>query len=179
MKILAVMAGSVLAGGVFALTSCQEFPPAYPLPEQRPAFDVFKTHSARMVNMGDTDAESRFVRDISSELDGSWRWSLARPAVRIRVRADQNLKYKIDFTLPDVTFKDTGPVTITFTVNDHVLDRILYTRAGEEHFEKPVPPQWMEAGKDAIVGAEIDKLWTSQRDGKQFGFIITRIGLTQ
>jgi hypothetical protein len=179
MKILAFMAGSVFACSVFALTSCQDLPPAYPVPEQRPAFDNFKTHSARMVNMGDTDAPSRFVRDISPELNGSWRWSLARPAVRIRVRSDQTLKYKIDFTVPDVTFKDTGPVTIAFTVNDHVLDRIRYTTAGGEHFEKPVPPEWIEAGKDAIVGAEIDKLWTSSRDGKQFGFIITRIGLTE
>ncbi len=174
MKILALAAGLVLT-----LASCQEMPPAYPVPEQRPSFEGFKEHSPRVVNMGDADAPLHFVRDISPDLNGSWRWSLARPAVNIRVRTTQKLKYKMDFTLPEVTFKDTGPVTIAFMVNDRVLDRIHYNRFGEQHFEKDVPPEWLIVGEMAIVGAQIDKLWTSKADGAKFGFIITRIGLTE
>ena len=174
MKILAVMAGSVLT-----LSSCQDMPPAYGTPDQRPSFEGFKIHSARVINMGDADAPMHFVRDILPELNGSWRWGLQRPAVKIRVRKETRLKYKIDFSLPEITFKDTGPVTIAFTVNDHVLDRVQYARIGEEHFEKAVPPEWLVVGQEAIVGAEIDKLWTSPRDQHKFGFIITRIGLTE
>jgi hypothetical protein len=174
MKILAFAAGSVLA-----LTSCQDLPLAYAPPDQRPSFEGFKIHSARVINMGDADAPMHFVRDILPELNGSWRWGLQRPAVTIRVRTDSKLKYKIDFSLPEVTFKDTGPVNIAFTVNDHVLDRVRYTRIGEEHFEKEVPPEWLVVGQEAIVGAEIDKLWTSPQDRHKFGFIITRIGLTE
>lgn len=174
MKIYALAAGSVLA-----LTSCQDMPPAYPVPDQRTAFEGFKLHSARVINMGDADAPMHFVRDILPELNGSWRWGVQRPAVSIRVRTNSKLKYKIDFSLPEVTFKDTGPVTIAFTVNDHVLDRIRYTHIGEEHFEKDVPPEWLVVGQEAVVGAEIDKLWTSPQDHAKFGFIITRIGLTE
>jgi hypothetical protein len=174
MKIVAMLAGPVLT-----LISCQDIPPAYPVPEQRPSFEGYKEHSPRLVNMGDADAPRHFVRDISPELNGSWRWSRARPAVSVRVRSDEALKYKIDFTLPEITFKETGPVTIAFLVNDHMLDRLHYTRSGDQHFEKTVPAGWIEVGKEAIVGAEIDKLWTSQKDGARFGFIITRIGLTE
>ena len=174
MKILALPPAVVLM-----LTSCQELPPAYPVPEQRPSFEGFKEHSPRVVNMGDADAPLHFVRDIYPDLNGSWRWSLARPAVSIRVRTTQELKYKMDFALPEVTFKDTGPVTIAFLVNDHVLDRVHYNRFGEQHFEKEVPPEWLVLDEKAVVGAEIDKLWTSKVDGKKFGFIITRIGLTE
>jgi len=174
MKILAWPAGVALT-----LTACQDIPPAYPVPEQRPSFEGFKEHSPRVINMGDADAPRHFVRDIYEELNGSWRWSRERPAVRVLVRSDSKLTYRIDFTLPGVTFKETGPVTIAFLVNDHVLDRVRYERFGDQHFEKAVPAEWIEVGKEAVVGAEIDKVWTSPRDGKKFGFIITRIGLTE
>jgi hypothetical protein len=135
-------------------------------------------HASRIVNMGDPDAPLHFVRDISDGLNGSWRWAQQRPALKIGVRSDENLKYTIDFTLPAVTFKETGPVTMTYTVNGHVLDRVHYTESGAQHFEKPVPAEWLTPGQDAMVGAEIDKVWTSKEDGARLGFILTRMGLT-
>ena len=151
----------------------------YPIPEQRPEVGEAQMPGARVLNMDDPGVTTRFVRDISPELATTWRWGFERPAVRIKVRGVARLKYVIDLSLPEITFKDTGPVTISFTVNDHLLDRVHYTAAGDEHFEKPVPSEWLKAGEDAIVGAEIDKMWVSKTDGARFGFIITRIGLTR
>ncbi|MBZ5605328.1 MAG: hypothetical protein LAO79_23765 [Acidobacteriia bacterium] len=153
--------------------------PEYRVPEQRPAFEEMPLPGARVVNMDEPGVTLRFVRDISPDLSSNWRWGFQRPAVRIRVRNPEGLKYVIDFSLPEITFKDTGPVTIAFTVNDHVLDRVRYESAGERHFEKAVPPSWTRAGEDAIVGAEIDKMWVAPEDGARFGFIITRIGLAK
>jgi hypothetical protein len=151
----------------------------YPVPEQRPSFEGFPQHITRLGDMADPDADLHIVRDIMPKTDTPWRWTGPRPAVRIRIRGKQELRYSIDFTLPDISFKDTGPVTITFTVNDHVLDRILYTEPGYKHFEKPVPPSWLPLDQNAIVGAEIDKMWKSPDDGKMFGFIISRMGLKE
>ncbi len=162
-----------------ALCACREAPDAYPPPEQRPSFEGYKLPDARVLNMDDPDAAMHFVRDISPGLAANWRWTDQRPAVRIRVRSLENLKYTIDFTLPQATFKDTGPVTVTFTVNDHVLDRVRYAAAGTRHFEKLVPSEWIAINKDALVGAEVDKPWVSKEDGVRFGMILTRIGLTQ
>jgi hypothetical protein len=150
-----------------ALCACRE-PDAYAPPEQRPSFEGYRL----------PDATMHFVRDISPGLAANWRWTDQRPAVRIRVRSIENLKYTIDFTVPGATFKDTGPVTVTFTVNDHVLDRVRYTSPGSRRFEKPVPPEWVAINKDAIVGAELDKVWVSKDDGGRLGLILTRIGLT-
>jgi hypothetical protein len=158
------------------LCACQRVP-EYPVPAQRTVFDASKVVTARIINMDDPGATSRFVRDISPDLSSSWRWAFKKPAVRIRVRVERQVKYFIDFTLPEITFRDTGPVTIAFTVNDRVLDTVRYTQAGYQHFEKPVPVEWIHVGQDAIVGAEIDKVWVSKDDGKAFGFIISRIGL--
>ena len=125
----------VLALLALALCSCRSMPDEYPPPEQRPSDEGYRPPAPRVLNMDDPDAPSRFVRDISPGLAANWRWTDQRPAVRIRVRSTENLKYTIDFTLPEATFKDTGPVTVTFTVNDHVLDRAL-CRGGVPAFRK-------------------------------------------
>lgn len=166
---------------IFAVVLCGCREPAleYAPPAQSPNFEGYKLAPVRVLNMDDPDVGFHLVRDISPALFSSWRWTGQRPAVRLRVRDNENLKYFIDFALPLVTFKDTGPVTITFLVNDHPVDRVRYTNAGTHHFEKPVPQAWIESYKDATVGAEVDKLWVSKDDGAQFGFILIRIGLTQ
>lgn len=163
-----------------ALGACERVP-EYPIPEQRvpPAAADLPVPIGRVVNMDDPGVMLRVVRDISPDLSGTWRWGMERPAVKIRIRTDHPLKYTIDFVLPEITFKDTGPVHIGFTVNDHLLDRILYTEAGDHHFEKNVPPEWIKVGDEAIVGAEIDKMWISKTDGARFGFILVRMGLAR
>jgi hypothetical protein len=174
-----IMTRGILALLAVALCSCRSIPDEYPPPEQRPSFEGYRLPEARVLNMDDPDAPLHFVRDISPGLAANWRWTDQRPAVRIRVRAVENLKYTIDFTLPQATFKDTGPVTVTFTVNDHVLDRVRYAASGSRHFEKAVPADWVVINKDATVGAEVDKPWVSKEDGVRFGLILTRIGLTR
>ena len=155
-------------------------PEPYAPPVQRQPFEDYRPYRvARIVQMSDGDATVHFVRDISDKLEGSWRWTQQRPAVRVRVRTNEHVKYTIDFTLPEVTFRDTGPVTLSFFVNDHLLDRVPYQSSGPLHFEKPVPAEWVAPDQDAILAAEIDKMWVSKEDGTRLGFILTRIGLTQ
>ncbi len=127
--------------------------------------------------MMDPDVDAHIVRDIGPAVDPRWRWTQSHPALRIRVHGVEPLIYSIDFTLPEVTFRDTGPVTITFLVNDHVLDRVRYTASGSQHFEQAVPRDWIPQDQVATVGAEIDKLWRSPDDGKTYGFILSRMGL--
>ena len=39
-------------------------------------------------------------------------------------RTNQGLHYTIDFSIAEATLKTTGPVTLTFLVNDHALDSV-------------------------------------------------------
>jgi len=163
------------------LWSCRTVPD-YPIPEQRPdelAPAQFKAPAPRIVNMSDTSAPLRFVRDIVVGPSSGWRWTYQRPAVRINAGFELPVKYVIDFAVADATLRDTGPVTIAFTVNGRVLDRVRYATSGEKHFEKLVPAEWLEPGKAAIAGAEIDKVWVSKRDGARLGFILVRIGFAK
>jgi len=162
------------------LCACQNMPESYAPPVQRPIFEEYHPEFVNIVNMGDVDAPTRFVQDISPLAEGaehSWRWCKQRPTVKIRVKATANLKYTVDLAVPDVTFRDTGPVTISFYVNQHLLDRAQYTAAGQYHFEKAVPPDWIAPREDILLAASIDKVWVSKKGDEREGFILTRIGL--
>lgn len=158
------------------LCGCQNMPGPYAPPVQRPVFEEYQPEFVNIVNMGDPDAPAHFVQDISNKAEGSWRWCGQRPTVIVRVKSAEQLKYTIDFAVPEATFHDTGPVTLSFFVNSHLLDRVRYTAPGQLHFEKAVPPDWVTPRQDTLMAAAIDKMWVS-KDGVRLGFIITRIGL--
>jgi hypothetical protein len=162
------------------LSSCQQMPEPYAPPVQRQPFENFRPYRIqRVVRMNAPDAPAHFVQDISPASEGMWRWTQQKPTVKIKVRTTENLKYTIDFSLAEATMKDTGPVTLSFSVNGHVLSQVRYEKSGDYHYENPVPPEWLTVDQDVLVAAEIDKMWVSKSDGVKLGFILTRIGLTE
>ena len=162
------------------LCGCSNLPDPYPPPPQRPFFEA-PPEAARILNMADADAESHFVRDISPELQGNtWRWTGKRPTIRLHLRSNQKLMYSMHFVIADSTFQQTGPVTVSLFVNDHLLDRVRYASPGRQHIEKPVPAQWLSTDEYATVAAEVDKLWSPSQAGSQpLGFILVSLGLQQ
>lgn len=161
------------------LNACRGVPDAYAPPEQRPVFQDYPSDFIHTVEMADPDADAHIVQDIFPKIEGSWRWCGQRPTVKIKMRSVENVKYAIDFAVAETTFKDTGPVTLSFYVNGHLLDHVRYTAPGQMHFEKPVPPGWVEPNQEILLAAEIDKVWVSPGDGARLGFIVTRVGLRQ
>jgi hypothetical protein len=176
---LAMGCAAVLA---VTLTSsaCQNMPGPFAPPVQRQPLQDFRPYRASaIVDMADEQATQHFVQDITGLDAGTWRWTGKRPTVRVRLRSADNLRYTIDFAVVEATLRYTGPVTISFLVNDRVLDRARYTRPGSQHFEKAIPAGWTTAGQDVMVGAEVDKPWTPPDGGPLLGMILVRIGLTQ
>ena len=171
--------GTVCAAAL-AAGACQNMPGRYSPPVQRQPLEDFRPYRiSAIVNMSDEDAETHFVRDIFSLGTVAWRWTGKQPAVRVRIRTSEHLRYTIDFAITETTLVKTGPLTVSFLVNDRVLQRARYTRAGGQHFEKAIPAGWVTANEDATVGADIDKLWTSPENGMKLGIVLVRIGLTQ
>ena len=158
-----------------------QMPDTYAPPVQRkPIEDARPYRVSRIINMNDADAEAHFVKDITRKLEGgSWRWALQRPTIQVMMKSVENQKFVIDFAIVDATFKDTGPVTLSYYVNDHLLDKVRYDKTGQQHFEKPVPPDWLKPNQDNTAAAEIDKMWTSSADGAKLGFVLVRMGFTQ
>lgn len=162
------------------LCGCAPAPTAFAPPEQRAPLPEFRAYRpAYMVDMTDADAEKHILSDISGPPRAAWRWTGKRPAVQIAFGESLSLDFVIDLVLTETTMNATGPVTVSFMVNDHKLDSILYKEPGARHFEKAIPEEWLERGKEAVLSAEIDKMWTAPGDGAKLGMILVRAGLRE
>ncbi|MBX9602002.1 MAG: hypothetical protein K2X35_13390 [Bryobacteraceae bacterium] len=160
-----------------AIAGCQRMPEPYAPPAQRqPVEQPRPPRAARVLSMSEAGVEASFVSGIGA-LEGSWRWTGRTPGVRVYVSKPENLRFVAEFALSEVTFRDTGPVTITFLVNGKAVDRVRYEKPGQQVFEKPVPAGWMPPGEESVVSLELDKAWVSKKDGAELGVILSRLGL--
>jgi len=153
-------------------------PEVSPPPPQRKTLErVVLAQRAPVVEMSESTADLHIVQGISTGPSTSWRWTGKRPTVKLNVFRTRAARFRIDFAIPDVTFKDTGPVTIRYFVNDREIGRERYDTPGERHWEAPVPADWLREGASNTFAAEIDKVWIAKGDGATLGFILSRIGL--
>src|SRR5664279_257886 len=74
---------------------------------------------------------------------------------------------------------DSGPVTLTFTINGKLLDRLRCEKSGEQHYAHDVPPGMLRAGAINMVAIDPDPVWVSKADGGRLGFILSRAGFTE
>ncbi len=78
--------------------------------------------------------------------------------MRFYLPALTRAKFTMAFVLPEETFRVTGPVTLTFSINGRILDRVRYEKPGEEQYTHQVPPEFLKPQAINIVGVEPDKV---------------------
>lgn len=165
---------------LLALAGCTKIPDTYAPPIQRKTPEEASLGLKHFVAMSAPDASDYVVADVLPAVEaGGWRWTMQKPALRFRVPTTQNLRLMAEFTVPEITFQQTGPVSISFYVNDHLLETKRYDKFGGETFEKAVPADWISTEAPVIVRMEIDKMWVAPTDGVRRGFILNRIGFVQ
>jgi hypothetical protein len=169
---------AVIALAFLLLAGCVRAPESYPPPIQRqPLPDLEESASGMLVNMSDPNAGAYFVRDISPGLEGGrWRWTNQRPELKFFLESTKGLKLVWDFSVAEVTFKETGPVTVSFYVNGRPVGRLPCPKPGDYKFEQPVRQELLRANEYNTIAAQADKLWVSQTDGVKLGFTMTRAG---
>ena len=168
----------VIALALLLLAGCSRAPDSYPPPIQRkPLADLEESASGILIEMSDANAGAHFVRDISLGLEGGrWRWTTQRPELKFFLESTKGLKLVWDFSVAEVTFKETGPVTVSFFVNGKPVGRLPCPKPGDYRFEQPVREDLLRAKEDNTIAAQADKLWVSQSDGVKLGFTMTRAG---
>ena len=130
------------------------------------------------VRMDDPMAEDYILKDISPE-PGFRRWAFLHPELRFRVKEARHLTFAAEFAIPEVTYKVTGPVTVSCAVNGKTLGSIRCDHAGDFRLEKPVPLGWIEPGQVVRVTFEATPRWISPEDGAQLSFLLRSAGFTQ
>ncbi len=133
---------------------------------------------ASFVNMEDPAADAYIVRDISSER-GVFRWTFLDPEIKLRVEDNKNLKFAMVFAIPEVTFKVTGPVTVSCAINGHPLASMRCPKADKYRLEKPVPADWVEPRRPISVTFHAEPRWVSPEDGQQLSFLLFTAGFVE
>src|SRR3954469_4752522 len=122
---------------IFLLSGCVNIPDSYAPPVQRkPLGGTEPNPVGPFVNMGELNATAYIVKDVADGAEaGSWRWARKRPELRFFLETNQHLRFKVDFSIAESLFKDTGPVTISFFINGKPFDTVSYPEPGEKHFD--------------------------------------------
>jgi hypothetical protein len=172
----------VRALAIFALllAGCVKQDETYAPPYQRhPLAGPDTSRLKHFAAMNDPDAPAHFLRDVNERLEsGLWRWTGQRPLLRFALpRNTGKLKFVMDFSIPGEVLKQTGPLTVTYFINAHQIDRVTYTAPGEQHFEKAVDPKWLEKD-DNVVSAELSKVFVGE-DGARLGLALVRAGFRE
>ena len=160
-----------------ALTvSCGRAPGVFAAPPQRSRDlgpDPDGPHA--FVTMDDPVVDDYLVNDISPER-GFRRWAFTRPELRFRLNDVRHLIFTAEFAIPEVTYKVTGPVTVSYAVNGRTLGALRCNHAGDFRLQKPVPDGLVEPGKFVRVTFEANPRWISPDDGAQLSFLLRSAG---
>lgn len=162
------------------LEGCSRFPEYYPPPEQRkPISGSEPAWMGAFVNMADPAAEVHLVKDINTSLEASWRWAYRRPELQFFLESVENLKFTMDFAIPDAVIGQTGPLTFSYFVNEQLLTRVRYVKAGQYRFEQPVPAKLLRPQAVNRVAIQPDKVYVAEADGAQLSFILSSAGFVE
>jgi len=168
----------LVLASTLAVSGCRQTDYHAPPAQRRAMAGPDYTKLKHFIAMSDPLAMDHVLGGVKPEPQGggAWRWTLERPRFKFVLPETNGLTFTAEFALPEVTFKETGPVTVTYWINQHELDRVRYETAGGHRFEKAVPAAWLRTDQDTVVGLDLDKVWTSPADGERFGLALTRLG---
>jgi hypothetical protein len=168
---------SIGMAGLLTL-SCGRPAGRYPVPEQRSLdLGVDPGGIASFITMADPAADDYIVRDISRER-GVFRWAFLHPELRFRVKQSDHLHFTAELAIPEVTFKVTGPVNISYLVDGKTLGSVHCDHAGKYEVAKPVPQGWVQPDQYIHVTFAADRKWVSPDDGAQLTFLLFNAGFS-
>ena len=156
--------------------SCGRQPGVFAAPPQR-SLDLGSDPDGpqAFIAMEDPLAPDYIVKDISGE-PGLRRWAFTHPELRFRVQEVRHLIFTAEFAIPDVTYKVTGPVNVTYAIDGRTLGTLLCDHPGDFQLKVPVPDGLLEPDKFVHVTFDANPRWISPEDGAQLSFLLRYAG---
>ena len=158
------------------LSGCDRLPESFPPPAQKASLEI-SGGLAHDVNMSDPDADVYLGQGFRQKSEGPWRWAHEHPVLRFYLPPLGRAKFTMAFALPEQTFRLTGPVTLTISVNGRVLDRARYDKPGGQQYTHEVPAEFLKQGIN-LVAIEPDRV-AEPNPGEKLSFVLIRAGFTE
>jgi hypothetical protein len=133
------------------------------------------------IEMADTRTAVQLVKGFH-ELEGnSWRWTLGRFAVTLKVpegAAQSGAQLELRLTVPGVTIEKLGATTLSASVNGLAIEPEKYVKPGEVVYLRAIPASAL-TGEAVTVDFALDKFFAAgQVEQRELGVIVTAVGLT-
>jgi hypothetical protein len=158
---------------------CHQLPDYPPPPQREPLVRADTAGLSYFLNVANLNADAYVVQGIGSATEGwGFRWAFAHPVLRFLVPPMDHPKFVMDFALPEPTFRVTGPVTLTFSINGRLFDNRGFAEMGQQHYEHEVPEGFLRFGALNLVSIAPDKLFVA-KDGAKLGFVFSRAGFVE
>jgi hypothetical protein len=158
---------------------CSRLPDSFAPPPQRPPLDIPPgLPVGYFVYMADPESDRYVVQGFAARSEAPWRWAYDHPVLRFLGPDMTRVRFFMDFSIPERTFRETGPVTLTLSLNGEVFDRLRCAQPGQQHYSHPAPAGLRRNAMN-IVSIDPDKLWVSKEDGTKLGFILARAGFSE
>jgi len=131
------------------------------------------------VYMSQADADAYIVGGMRERSEGPWRWTHDRPVLRFYLPEAGRLRFQMDLSLPENTFRETGPVTLTLALNGTVFDRVRYDKPGQQRYEHAAPAELLRSNAVNLVAITPDKTAGRVHGGERLGFVLTSAGFAE
>ena len=128
--------------------------------------------------MADPESDRYVVQGFAARSEAPWRWAYDHPVLRFQGPAMVRVRFFMDFAIPERTFRETGPVTLTLSLNGEVFDHLRCSQPGQQQYSHPAPGNLRRNAMN-FVSIDPDKVWVSKEDGTKFGFILARAGFSE
>jgi hypothetical protein len=159
---------------------CSSLPESFAPPPQRPPLEVPPgLPVGYFVYMGDPESDRYIVQGFASMSEGAWRWAYEHPVLRFWGPDMEPVHFFMDFAIPERTFRETGPVTLTVSLNGQVFDHLRCAQAGQQSYSHEAPAALLLKNAMNLVSIQPDKFWVSREDGTKLGFILVRAGFSE
>jgi len=126
------------------------------------------------LRMGHPDAPKHRLRDCMGTAD--LVWTFEKPALLFHVPKAANTRFKMEFRAVDVTFKKTGPFTMTVWLNGNSIGRKSIDAPGNHTFETAIPTDFLRDDGLALVETTLDKYYIAEADGQKLGYLLGNVG---
>src|SRR5574340_865522 len=140
--------------------ACGPRPQWYGMPAQRSAGPASQPMTlGPFATMADVNADAYIVSGVNEpDPKSPWRWTQARTQMRFYLPQVRGLKFTVDLVLPEASFNETGPVTVSVHVNGTLLGKQRFESAGRHTLELPAPERLLKRDALNMVVIEPDKI---------------------
>ena len=108
---------------------------------------------------------------------GGWRWTFDRPELRFIIKKTEGVHAVADFSIAGDTMKVTGPVTVSFFVNNKLIAKEKYAKAGGLSLRSRGSGRAFDRGQNRYFRHGIEDRFLSPRVmANILGLILVRAG---